>query len=155
MAAPTSAPFVSLSSVLRVEAPNTEEEAGEHRAPDDGQQQHRERFLDRERSQDAHTPRVALSIGLNDRIPLDFGPLHMREFGGARLGSGFGSVPRLEFVWVRLHPVPSVALLLPISASLTHLVGREGQSTTIALGGPGLAALHGKRVFEIASLLAK
>jgi hypothetical protein len=39
------------------------------------------------------------------------------EFGGARLGSGFGSIPGLEFVWVRLDPVPSVALLLPSLAS--------------------------------------
>jgi hypothetical protein len=36
-----------------------------------------------------------------------------REFGGARLGSGFGSVSGFEFVWVRLDSVPSVALLLP------------------------------------------
>jgi hypothetical protein len=36
-----------------------------------------------------------------------------RQFGGARLGSGFGSMPGLEFVWARLDPVPSVALLLP------------------------------------------
>jgi hypothetical protein len=36
-----------------------------------------------------------------------------RQFGGARLGSRFGPIPGLEFVWVRLDSVPSVALLLP------------------------------------------
>ena len=27
-----------------------------------------------------------------------------------RLGSGFGSIPGFEFVWVRLDSVPSIAL---------------------------------------------
>jgi hypothetical protein len=36
-----------------------------------------------------------------------------RVFALARLSSGFGSTPGLEFVWVRLVSVPSVALLLP------------------------------------------
>jgi hypothetical protein len=33
------------------------------------------------------------------------------EFGRARLGSGFGSVPGLEFFWLRLDSVLSVDLI--------------------------------------------
>jgi hypothetical protein len=43
-----------------------------------------------------------------------------REFGGARLGSGFDSIPGLEFVWLRLDSVLSVVLLLPSSRSEVH-----------------------------------
>lgn len=60
MAASTAASIISPGFVLGVEAPNTEEEAGEHRTADDGQQEHRKSFLDREGSQNAHTLRVAL-----------------------------------------------------------------------------------------------
>jgi hypothetical protein len=47
------------------------------------------------------------------------------DFGGARLNSGFGSIPGLEFVRVRLDSVPSVALLLPSNRTSRRLLCME------------------------------
>jgi hypothetical protein len=57
-----------------------------------------------------------------------------REFGGARLSSGFGSVAGVEFAWVRLDSVPSVALLLPSLAS-------RASGSPVVFARPGLPPL--------------
>lgn len=50
-----------------------------------------------------------------------------RLFVGARPGSEFGSTTGLEFVWVRLDFVPSVALLLPTALPSRISLGRAHQ----------------------------
>ena len=124
MVTPTTAPSVALIPLLGIKAPRAEDEAGEHSASNHGQEQNRQRLLNRNSSQErchrAHhiessapaehqesaPDRIrTCDLGFVDRVGVRWGSSELR----IRLYLGF------EFVWARLDSVPSVALLLPLA----------------------------------------